>query len=330
LISTGLSFCMIVRDGEKTLSKCLASVAPLVDELIVLDTGSIDSSVEIARGFGATVRHVSWPGDFSEARNQCLERARMPWVLSLDADEYLEPVDSAEFRETLLADTKSAFVFKIRNYFYLNSWPNSLAPSRLGGRVDKNVVWMPSQTVRLFPRLPGVRYRYPVHESLIPSLTKMKINLRHCNWPIHHWTQPAAFANRNKKMILYRDLCAQKVKLFPHYFLGHLELGDALLEFREFDQAVFAFLSCLKLTPFCTIAYYGLTLSLLGAGRISEARRTVKHGLLRRVDRAYLTELIELRTQHLERDIALLHEELRWDMAYLPRFDRAHAPDARA
>src|SRR3712207_9594713 len=84
-----LSLCMIVKDEEAMLGRTLAAIREHVDEIVVVDTGSQDRTVEIAESFGAKVVHHEWTGDFSEARNVSLEAATSDWIIYLDADEVL-------------------------------------------------------------------------------------------------------------------------------------------------------------------------------------------------------------------------------------------------
>ncbi|GAP95488.1 tetratricopeptide repeat protein [Leptolyngbya sp. NIES-2104] len=86
-----LSFCIIVKDEEENLPRCLSSVQGFVDEMIVLDTGSSDRTIEIAKSFGAQVHTFKWCNDFSAARNESLKYVQGDWVLVLDADEVLVP-----------------------------------------------------------------------------------------------------------------------------------------------------------------------------------------------------------------------------------------------
>ena len=86
---TELSLCMIVKNEEERLAKCLDSVSELVDEMIILDTGSTDKTVSIAQSFGAVVPFFKWNNDFSAARNESLKYVNKDWVLVLDADEVL-------------------------------------------------------------------------------------------------------------------------------------------------------------------------------------------------------------------------------------------------
>ncbi|WP_339377658.1 glycosyltransferase [Calothrix sp. NIES-2100] len=86
-----LSLCMIVKNEEATLPKCLSSVNNVVDEIVVLDTGSSDRTPEIATAYGAKVHHFKWNNNFSTARNEALKYVTGDWILVLDADETLTP-----------------------------------------------------------------------------------------------------------------------------------------------------------------------------------------------------------------------------------------------
>jgi len=90
ILNQSISLCMIVRDEEEHLEKCLESVNDAVDEIIVVDTGSRDKTVSIARSFGAGIFFHEWENDFSVPRNISLEHATGDWILILDADEVLE------------------------------------------------------------------------------------------------------------------------------------------------------------------------------------------------------------------------------------------------
>lgn len=84
-----ISLAMIVRDEARCIERCLESVRDLVDEMVVVDTGSTDDTVALAEAAGATVHHVTWVDDFSAARNVALGHCTGDWILVLDADEWL-------------------------------------------------------------------------------------------------------------------------------------------------------------------------------------------------------------------------------------------------
>jgi glycosyltransferase involved in cell wall biosynthesis len=94
-----ISLCMIVRDEEEMLGACLESCRDGVDEMVIVDTGSTDRTVEIAESFGARVLHFPWNGSFSDARNHGIDAATGTHVLWLDADEQLEAGDAARLRD---------------------------------------------------------------------------------------------------------------------------------------------------------------------------------------------------------------------------------------
>mgnify|MGYP001386520006 CR=1 FL=1 len=82
-----ISLCMIVKNEEDVLIRCLESVKYIVDEIIIVDTGSTDSTVEIAKKYGARIFYYKWDDSFSSARNYSLEKATKEWILIMDADD---------------------------------------------------------------------------------------------------------------------------------------------------------------------------------------------------------------------------------------------------
>ena len=88
-----ISICMIMKNEEKNLRKCLDSIKGLAHELILVDTGSTDSTLDIAREYTNQIHHFDWIHDFSAARNYSLSLASNDWVLVLDCDESLSSID---------------------------------------------------------------------------------------------------------------------------------------------------------------------------------------------------------------------------------------------
>src|SRR5262249_49576333 len=95
---THLSLCMIARDEEPRIEECLRSIAPYVDEMVVVDTGSKDRTREIARDCGARVFEMAWPDSFAEARNASLDLARGQWIFWMDADDVISPECGEQLR----------------------------------------------------------------------------------------------------------------------------------------------------------------------------------------------------------------------------------------
>ncbi|TVM00007.1 MAG: hypothetical protein CV087_15920 [Candidatus Brocadia sp. WS118] len=108
-----LSACMIVKNEEKFLAQCLNSIKNAVDEIIIVDTGSTDKTVEIAQSFGAKIYHHPWRNSFSEARNYSLNYARCDWILQIDADETLEHMDIPLLHKLICGDSYNAIFVAI-------------------------------------------------------------------------------------------------------------------------------------------------------------------------------------------------------------------------
>ena len=183
-----VSLCMIVKNEERNLAECIGPVAGLVDEIVVVDTGSTDRTVEIARGLGARVVYFPWVDSFAAARNESLRHATGQWVLWLDADDRIDDENCAKLRALLasLRDENVGFVMKC------HCLPDPV--SRRSTTVDH---------VRLFRRHPGLRWRYRVHEQILGSLRELGADVRWSDVVIQHtgYQDPAL---RQRK--LQRDL----------------------------------------------------------------------------------------------------------------------------
>jgi tetratricopeptide (TPR) repeat protein len=153
---------MIVRDEEQTLPACLTSVRAIADELIIVDTGSTDRTIEIAELFGARVYSFAWNDDFSTARNYSLQFAQSDWVLVLDADEVLVPEAIPRLRQVMRLK-KALLVNLLRQEVGAGQAPFSLIS-------------------RLFRRHPDIQFCRPYHELVDDSV--MAIRQKETHWQI--------------------------------------------------------------------------------------------------------------------------------------------------
>ncbi len=140
-----LSLCMIVKNEIHNLPRCLASVKPYVDEMIVVDTGSEDGTPELAKEYGAKVSYFEWCNDFAAARNYAISQASGDWILMPDADEELV-VESKDFLEQLTLQ-QDILVY-------------SIALTEVN---DQSMT--PAYLIRLLRNLPDIKYAARFHEQ---------------------------------------------------------------------------------------------------------------------------------------------------------------------
>ncbi|XTZ10798.1 MAG: glycosyltransferase [cyanobacterium endosymbiont of Rhopalodia yunnanensis] len=168
---TKLSLCMIVKDEEKTLTTCLESVQDIVDEMVVIDTGSTDKTVEIIKRFGAKVSFFTWCNDFAIARNVALSHVTGDWVLVLDADEVFNQKIASQVREAI-ADKNNLVINLVRHEIGASQSPYSLVS-------------------RLFRKHPAVKFSRPYHAIIDDSVTQLL--KRESQWKIMELPAIAVF-----------------------------------------------------------------------------------------------------------------------------------------
>lgn len=160
-----LSLCMIVKDEEDNLPRCLESVKDIVDEMIIVDTGSKDSTVDIANRYGAKVHFFPWNNSFSDARNESLKYATCDWILMMDADDELESLDKPKLLDLMRNNDADAYFFETISYI---------------GDVPGADVMM-NLNLRLMENWKGYRYTNIIHEQLYSNILAVNPNAKILN-----------------------------------------------------------------------------------------------------------------------------------------------------
>ncbi|MFC1555362.1 glycosyltransferase, partial [candidate division KSB1 bacterium] len=166
-----LTLCMIVKNEENTLPVCLDSVKELVDEIVVVDTGSEDDTVKIAEKYGAVIKHFEWIDDFSAARNESLKYASGDWILYLDADERISPGNAQKIRD-IIEDESIAAVNMIEHI-----------PQEKGNLFNTTA----SDYCRLFRNNNKYRFSGRIHEQILPSILNEGCRVVKSDITIDHW-----------------------------------------------------------------------------------------------------------------------------------------------
>jgi glycosyltransferase involved in cell wall biosynthesis len=208
---------MIVKNEEEFLERCLSSVKNLVNEIIIVDTGSTDSTIDIAKKYNAKVYDFQWNSDFAAARNASITKASSDYILVLDADEYLDE------HYYLLLDNintgKDYYIVNIKNY--------------VGDNIFNH------QAIRVFRRNTGLLYKGKIHEHLniddFTGLTQETASI----W-IHHTGYQANLYHTRNKHERNLKLLQEEVENNPSGY-NYFNLGNQYRANGEFDKALSAY-----------------------------------------------------------------------------------------
>ena len=197
-----LSVCLIVKNEEAFLERCLSSIEGVADEIIVVDTGSSDRTEEIARGFTSLVYQFEWCDDFSKARNEAIKYATKDWVLFLDADETIASRDLASLKEALTFDV-DAYQFVTRTYIDKANQLFFVPADNVYYESKGFVGWISAKMVRLFRNNGDFAFTGRIHESLVPSLKAKKAVISEIPVPIHHFGLTRSVSDQREKKHMY-------------------------------------------------------------------------------------------------------------------------------
>ncbi|MSW49289.1 MAG: glycosyltransferase, partial [Actinobacteria bacterium] len=280
-----VSLCMIVKDEEAMLGRCLASVRPFVDELVVVDTGSTDRTVEIAREHGARILHHEWTHDFAAARNVSLEAATGDWILCLDADEVLSEGEGPRLR-ALAGRTWREALYLVET--------NHTEELEIGASTRH-------LALRLFRNRPGRRFSGRLHEQVeelaaLPAQRREVTDVR-----IEHYGYLGEVREQKGKEQRNRVLVEQQLADGDDRAFVRFNLGSEHMASGEFAEAVEQFtgpwaeaygITDVPPQGFVPILGSRLVESLLALGRLEEGERTALQVLERFPD---FTDVVLLR-----------------------------------
>lgn len=251
-----VSLCMITKNEESFLAQCLESVNLVVDEIIIVDTGSTDKTVEIAKDYGAKVYDFPWTNNFSDARNEFFKYVTGDWILVLDADEVLSPESKNNLKEIIKLPVKqlTGYQVKIRNY------------TQASNEMDM----VEHYTMRIFPNSSELRYTGVIHEQVEHIEDKNKLDRLLTNdIIIFHYgyerqlMRERAKSDRNLEM-LNQAIDKDKNNAF-HYF----NLGLTYKVAGKLEESLEAFKTSIRICkekerfPTYISATYSYTLSVL-------------------------------------------------------------------
>ncbi|MHB8240710.1 MAG: tetratricopeptide repeat-containing glycosyltransferase family 2 protein [Solirubrobacteraceae bacterium] len=268
-----LSLCMIVRDEQEMLPRCLAAVADGVDELVIVDTGSSDRTVEIARSYGARVIEQEWTGSFAQARNVSFDAAQGDWLMYLDADEVIVGEDASILRSLAGRTWREAF---------------HVVETSFTGEGEAAVI---HDALRIFRNRPEYRFEGRVHEQIahrLPAFLPERVEGSGVRVE-HYGYLGDVRARREKSTRNIRLLRLQQQEgpesAFLRYNLGaeHAAAGDALSALAELERSweLLKGKADLDRHEFAPALMSALVRTLRACGRPAEAFAQAQEGLAR-------------------------------------------------
>ncbi|MFA8343790.1 MAG: glycosyltransferase [Rhodothermaceae bacterium] len=221
-----LTLSMIIKNEEKFLEDCLKSVVDLADEIVIVDTGSTDRSLEIAEKYSAKIFHFEWINNFAAARNYALQHSTGNWILYLDADERLTPESVSELKKVISTDKKRGIYCNVISY------------SKVAGNTNK------MKYTRLFKNSDNIKFDGRVHEQIEKSLKQngytfldSKIDIQHLGYDQNEEIYRQK-AQRNLDLLLI-DYNRDK-KSYTAFQIGqtHIILGNSNESVKYFKEVL--------------------------------------------------------------------------------------------
>ncbi|MFA6572138.1 MAG: glycosyltransferase, partial [Bacteroidota bacterium] len=219
---TKLSVCIISKNEEKMLTECLESVTRIADEIIVVDTGSTDRTIEIAEKFGCRIYKEEWNNDFAYARNSAIAKARYPFILSIDADERL--ANPEKLKQILEENNGNIGGWLIKIISDIN---------RANGGTDTHR----SFQVRLFRNHLHFRFKGIIHEQIADSILKSGFRIEKTNLKIKHIGYSYSQEQMEQKQIRNLELLNLALTQKPDDSYVLFQRAKTFLVLNKLDEA---------------------------------------------------------------------------------------------
>lgn len=271
---------MIVKDEEEWIAQCLQSVSSVIHEAIVVDTGSTDKTVEIAKAHGAQVYHFAWIDDFAAARNFSLAHATGDWILVLDADEMIAPSDLHSL--VMLTKDRTICTEFLQRHYTNDYRLSDFSPCR-GEFSDierGHAGYFESNCVRFFPHGEGLEFRGRVHELVEHSIAEQqRFTIVRTPIRIHHFGHTEAVRKRKNKNALYAPLGERKTNEEPNNWKAYFEIGVEHNVHGRRQESVQALRKAAELNPGYINTWINLGYALMELGEYPEAMKAYEQAL---------------------------------------------------
>lgn len=254
-----VSLCMIVKNEEEMLGTCLESVKDIVDEMIIVDTGSEDATEEIAKSFGAKIFYYQWNNSFADARNYSLSKATGDWILIMDADDEFAKEDIPKLKE-IIENPDSADIYYMKTVCFTGNTPD------LGGAIL-------NMNVRLIRNGLGCHFMGDIHEH--PVAGKSNRPVLTADICFYHYGYMNQTVTSKDKRTRNRMLIEKEIEKEPDNPIMLFYLANEYFAERNFEKAYEIFHKSLAVcSPYSSLIsklYFRLILCSQFLGNAEEA-----------------------------------------------------------
>lgn len=261
-----VSVCIIAKNEEKYIESCLRSLLPYGMEIVVVDTGSTDSTKQIAQKYTDKIFDFAWINDFAAARNFAAAKASNNWILVLDCDEQVQSIDTAQLRICMQKYTKNAGVLQILNV-YTQEGKESIQPNEVPRFYNRNYY----------------EFRFRIHEQITPVKAnsyndvviesfKLPITVKHYGYDI---PKEEMMKKQKRNLELLKSSIGENEGMDDYIYF---QIGQSYNALQDFEEAIKAYDMSLELNQnpekkFITICLESYTECLLKVNRNEDAYR---------------------------------------------------------
>ncbi|MAG91877.1 hypothetical protein CMO83_04325 [Candidatus Woesearchaeota archaeon] len=262
-----ISLCLITKNEEKYLGQCLNSVKGIVDEIIVVDTGSTDKTKEIAKKFNAKVFDFKWVDDFSAARNESLKHATKDWILVLDADEIIEKEHLEIIKEAIDSAEENIAGFALEQRSYINKYFEGAAQNFSDFELVKEYKFYISNVlVRLFKNKLGIHFKHRVHELVEDSIKEKHLKYKKIDAVLHHFGSLKDVEWIKEKAEQYSKIILKQLEEEPENARYNYQAARMYLGRHDFDNALKHYEKTAKINPNYKLIYSEIAKAYLMMG----------------------------------------------------------------
>lgn len=245
-----ISLPLVVKNEEQYIERCLKSIVDVVDEIVVIDTGSYDNTLNIVRKYTDKIYSFKWSDSFADVRNFALSKCTGDWILRLDADEELPEEFVVPLWEAIQNDEFDIGLLNIYNFL---EDPDKFHPAK----------YSVSKTARIFKNLPEIKFSGRVHEEIDDSVNELKKTheirvktIQHCYLKHYGYLRDASVLRQ--KYDYYAELSLADIKDKPKDFRPYFNLGVHYFHCGKYDEAESMYRKCLELNKDMWMAWHDL------------------------------------------------------------------------